>query len=86
MFLNLEIENVNEKADRCLRTASQSGCTQHRRRTLCLGPGRRGRSGHIPLHWPDTTEFLEGKQAGGRKKEKGNRRGKKRGRGHGLFI
>lgn len=34
----------------------------------------------------DTTEFLEGKQVGGRRKEKGNWRGKKGGRGHGFFI
>lgn len=35
---------------------------------------------------PDTPEFLEEKQVGGRRKEKGNKRGKKGGRGHGFFI
>lgn len=92
VFLNLEIENFNEKADRCLRTASQLGSIHYRRGTLCLGPGKRGGLRPHCLTHPfilglaHTTEFLEGKQVGGRRKEKGNRRGKKRGRGYGVFM
>lgn len=94
MFLNLEIENFNEKADRCLRTASQSRSIHYRReRRFVWGQEKRGGTPILFIGHPHrltypftvslmlTTEFLEGKQVGRRKKEKGNRRGKEMGEG-----
>ena len=97
MFLNLEIKNFNEKADRFLRTASKSGSIYitGERCFVCAQEKEVGYSAHGPSPLSDpslcrslmqTAEFLEGKQVERRRKEKGKEGGKKRGRGMWPFY
>lgn len=72
MFLNLEIENFNERADTCLRTVSQSGSIHYRRKAFCLGPGNRctpvlfiGHPTDTSLRTQSCANHILGKKRGG---------------------
>lgn len=93
--LNLEIEDFNDKADRCLKTVSQSRVYMLQERAgLCLGQGGGWTSHLVPgpspncLTHPFTvaskpTEVLEGTEVG---QNKGNRKQGRKRKGTGDIV
>lgn len=93
-FLNLENENFNDEADRCLKATSQSRVYMLRREgrfVWAKGGKKRWTSHFVPEPSPSllTHPFTEASKPlnswrgrrWGRRKETGNRRGKEKGQG-----